>query len=185
MERPLRIIATSLALLHGAWLPAGAQAPDQQPATSTGDALCEPGVIEYMTLDESQQRHCRLLLRSRAEEMRKRNQEHVQRVIEDNRQRRELEASLPPPPPPPVTVESFVGGNDLAYGDVIVTDKGPRVFIGKGGTPPTTQDFVALDSPLSPHRGSAKQYDGAFPDRQRPPPAKRRPTPRESQERQP
>lgn len=185
MERSLRIIAISLALLHGAGLPAGAQDADPSSNAAGGDALCEPGVIEHMTLDQNQQLRCRRILQTRIDEMRRRNREHVQRVIEDNRQRRALEASLPPPPPPPVTVESFIGRGDLAYGDVVVTDRGPRVFIGKGETPPTPQDFVALDSSLSPHRGSARQYDGAFPERHRPQPAKQRPTPREFQERQP
>ena len=185
MERSLRIIATSLALLHGAGLPAGAQEAGRPPDVSGSDVLCEPGVIEHMTLDDNQQLRCRRILQARIEAMRQRSREHVQRVIEDNRQRRALEASLPPPPPPPVTVESFIGRGDLAYGDVVVTDKGPRVFIGKGEAPPTPQDFVALNSPLSPHRGSAKQYDGAFPGGQRPQPAKRQPMPRETQERQP
>ena len=86
---------------------------------------------------------------------------------DENRLRREREAALPPPPPPPITTESFIGGGTLAYGDVVVTDKGPRVFIGKGEGPPTPADFVALDSPLSPHRGNTTPYDGAFPGQRR------------------
>lgn len=183
MERPLRTIASSLALLCGLGLPAGAEKASQQPNTAAGDALCEPGVIEYMTLDAGERLRCRQILQGRIEDMRQRSREHVRRVIEDNRQRRVLEASQPPPPR--VTVESFIGRDNLSYGDVVVTEQGPRVFIGRGEASPTAQDFVALDSSLSPHRGNAKQYDGAFPDRPQPQPAKRRPAPRNSQERQP
>jgi len=180
MERSLRIIASSLALLCGAALPAGAQ----EPSASSDDALCEPGVIEHLTLNAEQQLRCRQLRQARIAEMRRLNREHVARIVEENRQRRALEASLPPPPSPPVTVESFLG-SDVAYGDVVVTDKGPRVFVGKEGEFPRPEDFVTLDSPRSPHRGRTQAYDGAFPERRRQPAPKARPTAPPHQERQP
>jgi hypothetical protein len=83
-----------------------------------------------------------------------------------------------------VTVETFLG-SDLAYGDVVVTDKGPRVFVGKAGEPARPEDFVALDSARSPHRGNARSYDGAYPQPQRPQAAKPRTTALKSQERKP
>lgn len=165
MERSLRIIASSLALLCGSTLPAPAQPSAAEASPPFDDASCEPGLIEHMTLDEAQQRHCRQLLQGRIEAMRQRSREHVRQVIEDNRIRREREASLSPPPSPPVTVESFISRGDLAYGDVVVTDGGPRVFVGKPGEPPAPDDFVALDAPRSPHRGRTRPYDGAYPER--------------------
>jgi hypothetical protein len=41
---------------------------------------------------------------------------------------------------------------DLAYGDVVMTDKGARVFIGKRDAMPGREDFVTLDDPRSPRR---------------------------------
>lgn len=46
--------------------------------------------------------------------------------------------------------------DDLAFGDIVVTDQGPRVFIGKSYTSAQPQDFVPLDSPRSPHRNHAE-----------------------------
>ncbi|MCU4179303.1 hypothetical protein [Bosea sp. BH3] len=184
MERSLRIIASSLALLCGAALPAVAQEPGQPPGFSADDAFCEPGIIEYMTLDARQQAHCRRLHQARIAEMRRLSREHVARIVEENRLRRELVASLPPPPPPPVTVESFMS-SDVSYGDVVVTDQGPRVFVGKAGDAPQPEDFVTLDSARSPHRGRTQAFDGAYPERRRPQaPNARRAAPTH-QERQP
>ena len=181
MERPLRTIASSLALLCCLTVPAAAQ--DALPAASPDNALCETGVVEQLTLDDAQRSHCRRLWQSRIEETRRRSKAHAARIIEENRLRRELEASLPPPPPPPVTVETFLGG-DLAYGDVVVTDRGPRVFVGKAGEPARPEDFVALDSARSPHRGHAKPYEGAYPQPPRPQAATPRPA-LKTQERKP
>ena len=173
MERALRIIASSLVLFCGA-----AQATTLDPATPdratpeqtlpVGDALCDADPDEGLVLDEVQQHHCRQFRQSRIEEMRRRNGERIRQVIEENRQRRALKASLPPPP---VTVETFTNADSLSYGDVVVTDRGPRVFIGKPMEAATPEDFVAIDSPRSPHRARATQFDGAFPERRAPRPA--------------
>jgi hypothetical protein len=161
MERSLRIIASSLALLCGTLPGAGPAA---------GDALCEPGGAP---LDASQRARCREFWRQRIEAARERSQSHVEQAIRDGRQRREHAESLPPPPPRAVTVESFLAG-ELAYGDVVVTDKGPRVFVGEAGEPARLEDFVALDSPRSPHRGHVGPYDGAYPQPRAPRGAKPR-----------
>lgn len=42
---------------------------------------------------------------------------------------------------------------DLVYGDVVMTDKGARVFIGTRDATPRREDFVALDDARSPRRG--------------------------------
>ncbi|WP_156330128.1 hypothetical protein [Bosea vaviloviae] len=172
MGRRLRIIASLLVLFCGAAQAAALEPAAPQQAVSVGDALCEAEPAEGTVLDEDQQRQCRALRQARIEETRRRNRERVRQVIEENRQRRALEASLPPPPPPPVTVETFMEAGSLFYGDVVVTDRGPRVFIGKPLEAATLEDFVAIDSPRSPHRARATQFDGAFPERKtaRPPP---------------
>ncbi|MGY6248727.1 hypothetical protein ACXIUS_14350 [Bosea thiooxidans] len=183
MERSLRSFASSLALLSCAALSAAAQ--EAPPPASPGDSPCETGTVEKLMFAMAQRSHCRALWQSRIEEMRRRNKAHVARVAEESRQRRELEASLPPPPPPQVTVESFLRDGGLGHGDAVVTDKGPRVFIGKDDGTPTSADFVALDSPLSPHRGNTTPYDGAFPNERRLQPPKHGKATRKPQERQP
>ncbi|PZO03661.1 MAG: hypothetical protein DCF30_02230 [Hyphomicrobiales bacterium] len=132
-----------------------------------GNTVCDTEPDEGLVLDDDQQRHCRELWQSRIEEAQRRNRERIRQVIEENRLRRELTASLPPPP---VTVETFISAGSLSYGDVVVTDFGPRVFIGKLLEAATPEDFVAIDSPRSPHRARATQFDGAFPERRAPPP---------------
>jgi len=179
MGRRLRIIASSIVLFCGAAQAAALEPVAPQQTIPIGDALCDAEPGDGVVLDENQQRRCQAFRQSRIEETRRRNRERVRQVIEDNRQRREREASLPPPPPPPVTVETFMDAGSLSYGDVVVTDRGPRVFIGKPMEAATPEDFVAIDSPRSPHRARATQFDGAFPERR---PA-RPPAPR--QQRQP
>ncbi|MCO5091801.1 hypothetical protein [Bosea sp. (in: a-proteobacteria)] len=179
MERSLRIIA-SLALLCGT-LPARAAGPAPDATPTAGDALCEPGAF---LLDEAQRAYCQELWRQRIEAARERSRSLVRQAIEESRLRREHAASLPPPPRAPVTVETFLNG-DLAYGDVVVTDKGPRVFVGEAGEPPRPEDFVALDSARSPHRGRVGSYDGAYPQPRRPPGVKPRPATSSQQERRP
>ncbi len=183
MERPLRIIASSLVLLCGMG-PALATGPSPDATSSSEDALCEPGASENAPLGDVQLTRCRRLWQERVEAARERSRSYVEGLIEDSRQRRERAASLPPPTPPPVTVETFLG-SDLAYGDVVVTDKGPRVFVGKAGEAAGPEDFVALDAARSPHRGRAQPYDGAYPQPKRPQAAKPRPAALKPQERQP
>ncbi|MDR6873731.1 hypothetical protein J2Y55_004760 [Bosea sp. BE125] len=66
---------------------------------------------------------------------------------------------------PPATIETFLGDGQLAYGDVVVIEGGPRVFVGRPGESPDIRDFVSLASPRSPHRARAAQYEGALPER--------------------
>lgn len=181
MERPLRIIASSLVLLCGI-LPARATEPVADAAA--GETLCDAAADGSIHADDAQLARCRQLWQQRVEAARARSQDYLERMIEESRLRREREASLPPAPPPPVTVETFLSG-DLAYGDVVVTDKGPRVFVGKAGEPATADDFVVLDAARSPHRGRAQPYDGAYPQPKRPQVATQRPAALKPQERQP
>jgi hypothetical protein len=182
MERSLRIIASSLVLLCGT-VPARAAGPSPDAAPAAEDALCEPGASDNAPLNEAQLARCRQLWQERLQAARERSRAFHERATEDRLQRRAAAANRIAPSAPPVTVETFLRLGDVAYGDVVVTDKGPRVFIGKTGEPATEQDFVTLDSPRSPHRGRTGAYDGAYPQPQRSKAAK--PRPASQQERKP
>lgn len=162
MGRLLLLLASSFGLLcaTGAAL-AQPVAEPAQPAIP-GDAICDAGGDEVRLLGEIEKAHCRRVWQKRIDEMRQRSQAHVRQVIEDNRQRRASAVTLPTPP---VTVESFIAEGQLQYGDVVVTDRGPRVFIGRPESPVGPESFVPVDSPLSPHRARATQFDGALPGR--------------------
>lgn len=180
MERSLRIIATSLALLCGMG-PVLATGP----APPVEDALCEPGASENVPLTETQLARCRQLWQERLQAARERSRLFHEQAVADREQQRAATASRAPRSAAPVTVETFISTGDVAYGDVVVTDKGPRVFVGKTGEPATAQDFVALDSARSPHRSRAGAYDGAYPQPGRSQAAKPRPDAPTQQERKP
>lgn len=65
---------------------------------------------------------------------------------------------------PPATIETFLSDGQLAYGDVVVIEGGPRVFVGRPGESPDIRDFIPLASLRSPHRRRAAQYEGALPE---------------------
>ena len=180
MERSLRIIATSLALLCGMGpvLATGTASPAE-------DALCEPGASENAPLTETQLARCRQLWQERLQAARERSRLFHEQAVADREQQRAATASRTPRSAAPVTVETFISTGDVAYGDVVVTDKGPRVFVGKTGEPATAQDFVALDSARSPHRSRAGAYDGAYPQSGRQQAAKPRLDAPTQQERKP
>lgn len=184
MERSLRIIASSLVLLH-CTVPALATGTAPDATLSAEDALCEPGASDNAPLSEAQLARCRQLWQERLQAARERSRLFHEQAVADREQRRAATASRTLRSAPPVTVETFLRLGDVAYGDVVVTDKGPRVFVGKTGEPATEQDFVALDSPRSPHRSRTGAYDGAYPQPQRPQAAKPRPVAPSQQERKP
>ncbi|QLP98586.1 MAG: hypothetical protein HZY79_16010 [Rhodoblastus sp.] len=60
-------------------------------------------------------------------------------------------AQAPHLAPRPAQLDFFFA-EQLGYGDVVMTDKGARVYIGKSDDPPRREDFVPLDDPRSPRR---------------------------------
>jgi hypothetical protein len=86
---------------------------------------------------------------------------------------------------PPATIETFLSDGQLAYGDVVVIEGGPRVFVGRSGESPDIRDFVSLASPRSPHGRRAAQYEGALPERRSLQPGETPRKPPSRQERQP
>lgn len=177
MRRRLRAMAPILSLLcctAAAWA-------DIDPAPRVPlELICEAGTVEMLILTEAEKAQCQRLWRERITERRELSRERVRQTREENRQRQE-QAATQPSQPPPVTVETFLSSGDIAYGDVVVTDRGPRVFVGRPDEPAKPEDFVTLDSPRSPHRANRSQYDGAFPDlrRARPAAPQRPPHPQE------
>ena len=57
----------------------------------------------------------------------------------------------------PVPISSFVGEDTLVFGDIVMSDAGPRVYIGRPNEPARLEDLVTLDSARSPHRKKAKE----------------------------
>jgi hypothetical protein len=53
-------------------------------------------------------------------------------------------------------LDSFLS-EELTYGDIVVTDEGPRIFVGRADAAPRREDFVPLDSPRSPRRRDAQR----------------------------
>ena len=49
------------------------------------------------------------------------------------------------PPIPQGRIEDFIGDDTLRRGDVVVTDKGFRVFNGDGASPTTADHFIPID----------------------------------------
>ena len=49
------------------------------------------------------------------------------------------------PPIPQGRIEDFIGDDTLRRGDVVVTDKGFRVFNGDGASPTTAEHFLPID----------------------------------------
>lgn len=161
MRRRLRMMAPILSLLCCA---SAAQAETDAAPRMAPEAVCETGTVELLILTEAEKVQCQRLWRDQIAEKQKLSRDLAQRIREENRQRQEQAASLPRPPPPPVTVETFLSSGDVAYGDVVVTDRGPRVFVGRPNEAAGPEDFVTLDSPRSPHRTNSSPYAGAFPE---------------------
>lgn len=161
MRRRLRLMAPILSLL--CCMAAARAETDPAPRVPL-DLICETGTVELLILSEAEKAQCRRLWREQITERQALSREYERRTREENQQRREQAATRPSRPAPPVTVETFLSSGDVAYGDVVVTDRGPRVFVGRPDEPATLEDFVTLDSPRSPHRSNRSQYDGAFPD---------------------
>ncbi len=180
MRRRLRAMAPILSLLCCA---AGARA-QTDPAPHVPMALiCETGTVELLILTEAERAQCQRLWREQIAQRQALSRELARRTRDENRQRLEQAATQPSRPAPPVTVETFLSSGDIAYGDVVVTDRGPRVFVGRPDEPAALEDFVTLDSPRSPHRANRSPYDGAYPDRRVRPAAP--PRPPQAQERRP
>jgi hypothetical protein len=177
MERLLPCLAITIAFLAAL----GSASAEAAPAAIVA-SRCEPDGGADKPLTEPEIALCRQLWRDRVELSRLRADAARREMIETERRLRERGAVAKPPP---VEIGTFLGDDGLVFGDVVVLENGPRVFIGKPGEPVTQADFVALDSPRSPHRKGVQAYRGALQDTgpDSPPPFRTHPPTR--QERQP
>jgi len=160
------------------------------PAVVASDASrCTPGASAQAPLSETETLACRRLWQDAVEVSRQRARLAQMRAQRERAQMLEaarlLAARSAVAKRPPATIETFLSDGRLAYGDVVVIEGGPRVFVGRPGESPDIRDFVSLASPRSPHGRRAAQYEGALPQRRSLQPGDMPPKPPSLQERQP
>ena len=124
-------------------------APDAQADTAL-QALCSPAAPLRTPLTADESAACRKLWQDDIAAARLRQQAYQQAAIEAfaaRKSRQKVEG--------PVALETFVGDDSMNFGDIIVLDDGPRVYVGRAYQAARPEDFVALDAPRSPHRKRA------------------------------
>lgn len=152
--RRAALACVSIAL--AACAPARAQpAPESAPVVLDGAAAgFDASACERSrgALTPPQAEACRAELRRRIEAGRAR----MEALREAARIAREAQVARRAPQlkPRDASIEFFLQER-LDHGDVVMTDKGARVFVGRSYEPPHPDDFVTLDDPRSPHRARA------------------------------
>lgn len=121
-------------------------------ATSALRALCNPPAPRKVPLSEADAASCRKLFQDDVAAARVRQQAYQQQAIDAFATRRSRQKVVGPVP-----LATFIGEDTLAFGDIVMLDEGPRVYVGKANEPARAQDFVTLDAPRSPHRKRAAQ----------------------------
>lgn len=133
---------------------ASARSYAQQAAPAFDAAVCSGGSALAADVADS----CRADFRARIEADRARVElwREEQRLAHEEsvRQRRERGQNRVAP------LDLFLL-EPLDYGDVVVTDKGPLVYVGRDGGTPRREDFVPVDSPRSPRRADARRLKDA------------------------
>ena len=124
------------------------------------ERLCRLETLSQLIVSPQELAACRELWRQSIAVARQRAQADRAQAEEMRRKFAAESLSVAPAGAQPVTVDHFLQ-DDLSFGDVVVTSKGPRVFVGVQGQLAEPSDFVPLDSPRSPLRGRAKQFEGA------------------------
>ena len=126
-------------------------APDAQTqAEAPAPAPCSPSAPRRAPLTADESAACRKLWQDDIAAARLRQQAYQQAAIEAfaaRKSRQKVEG--------PVALETFVGDDSMNFGDIIVLDDGPRVYVGRAYQAARPEDFVALDAPRSPHRKRA------------------------------
>lgn len=125
-----------------------------QPAATTGDPGASPAYssnacVGARALDAAQAEACRAEFRGRVEADRVR----VEAWRAADRAAREVQAARRRPQlkPREASVDFFLSER-LSPGDVVMTDKGPRVYIGAPDAAPRREDFVTPGDPRAPRR---------------------------------
>ena len=119
-------------------------------ADSSAHALCSPSAARKTPLTADESAACRKLWQDDIAAARLRQQAYQQAAIEAfaaRKSRQKVEG--------PVQLSTFVGDDSMNFGDIVVLDDGPRVYVGRAYQAAKAEDFVALDAPRSPHRKRA------------------------------
>ncbi|MGL4810329.1 MAG: hypothetical protein ACRCXM_01020 [Beijerinckiaceae bacterium] len=109
---------------------------------------CEKLWRSEASIDAATNVRCRQMWADRVEYERQRV-----KLMQDERAR--LRGRRPAPVHAPAPLENFFQDWSLTYGDVVFTDKGPRVFVGRSNEQPRAEDFLPLNAQRSPVRGRA------------------------------
>jgi hypothetical protein len=128
--------------------------PDSAAPAGFDPAICETRLP--LTPDVADA--CRFEFRKRVEADRAKLDAWREEMMQARAERARRRAERAPREGAPI--ESFLN-EDLAFGDVVVTEGGPLVFIGRDGAAPRREDFVPLDSPRSPRRRDAERLKDA------------------------
>lgn len=151
-------------ILVAMFLPALASAQDMDSVALL--RLCENGTHEYLIFGPEETAVCRDYWARSIDQGRQRaDLFRRQALVERERSATEAaqksgQLSLGPNRRQSITLDQFIE-DQLAFGDVVVTNRGPMVFIGRNGEPGSRSDFVTLDDKRSPVRSKARDYAGA------------------------
>ena len=141
--------------------PAPAVVPPGALAAPPPPAGFDPKICEGRRgLSSAQAEACRVEFQRKVEADRARIEA---KRLEEQIAREERAARRGPRLKPRETPLDFFLAEDLVFGDVVMTDKGARVFIGKKDATPRREDFVPLDDPRSPRREAPPRMKRAPP----------------------
>ena len=122
-------------------------------------AICNPPTPRAKPLSDDDAAACRVLFQRDVAAARARQEAFQQKALADlaaSKAHRGGEAQGPVP------LSSFVGDATLAYGDIVVCDDGPRVYVGRSYELARLADFARLEAARSPHRKRAADLLKAY-----------------------
>ena len=139
------------------WLAAAAYAQTPMEAADPDAALralCDAPALRRAPLNDADAARCQQLFQTDIATARARQEAFREKAIADLAARK---ARGPAQSGGPVPLSSFVDETTLVYGDIVTTDDGPRVYVGRSYELAKLTDFVTLDAPRSPHRKRAAE----------------------------
>lgn len=131
---------------------APAAPPPETPAAQVLRALCQAQGASAKPLSNEDAAACRQLWQDDIAAARKQQETFQQQAIA---RRDAAKAGFDATGPVPLS--RFIGDDSLTFGDIIMIDDGPRVYVGRSYELAKAEDFVTLDAPRSPHRKRAAE----------------------------
>ena len=128
----------------------GTAAPAQ--ADDSRRSLCDTPTLRAKPLTDDEAAACRALWQEDVAAARARQAAFQAQAIANR-----AAHNVRPKSDGPVPLSTFVGDDTLDYGDIVMIDEGPRVYVGRAYEQAKTEDFVKLDAPRSPHRKRAAE----------------------------